>query len=170
MMGIDLDDLYNQLVASEPIGFIDPFNDLGEFDYIQMKFMDPANSLVNKYSGKPYNAMWIQKIEEMRLLFIAYQKALHSHDQKVNFQRRIVYESNDHLDAIVRTYLELGFNFKEIESRVSISYRQLRRGWKRSDYVKMSQPEFYSKIDLSQGQYIPHDRIPESLGAPERLC
>ncbi|NYS33845.1 hypothetical protein HZZ02_08875 [Streptococcus danieliae] len=72
MMGIDLDDLYNQLVASEPIGFIDPFNDLGKFDYIQMKFMDPADSLVNKYSGKPYNAMWIQKIEEMRRLFIAY--------------------------------------------------------------------------------------------------
>lgn len=131
--------------------------------------MEPVSSLVNKYSGKPYTALWKQKIEEMRLLFIDYQKALHSHDQTVNFQRRIVYEANEHLDEIVRTYLELGFNFKEIESRVSVSYRQLRRGWKRSDYVKMNQPEFYSKADLYQGHYIPRHHLPKALGAPERL-
>lgn len=161
----NVDDLYNQLVASDPIGFIDPFNDLGQFDYIQMKFMEPVSNLTNKYSGKPYTALWMQKIEEMRLLFIDYQKALHSHDQMINFQRRVVYESNAHLDAIVTTYLELGFNFKEIEARVSISYRQLRRGWRRSDYVKMSQPEFYSKTNLSQGQYIPRYHLSKDIGA-----
>ena len=29
---------YEQLIKSEPLGFIDPFADLGEFDRFQLKF------------------------------------------------------------------------------------------------------------------------------------
>lgn len=43
--------LYNQLINSEPIGFIDPLTDLGEFDIFQMKFKEPVRYLKNKYSG-----------------------------------------------------------------------------------------------------------------------
>lgn len=50
--------LYNQLINSEPIGFIDPLTDLGEFDIFQMKFKEPVRYLKNKYSGKPYSPHW----------------------------------------------------------------------------------------------------------------
>lgn len=46
---------YNQLLESEPLGFIDPLQDLGEFDSIQMKFKEPVSQLINKYSGHPYS-------------------------------------------------------------------------------------------------------------------
>ncbi|HEO0303543.1 TPA: hypothetical protein U9C93_000379 [Streptococcus agalactiae] len=58
--------LYNQLIKSEPIGFIDPLTDLGEFDIFQMKFKEPVRYLKNKYSGKPYSPHWQNKIEKMR--------------------------------------------------------------------------------------------------------
>ena len=38
-------EFYDQLINSEPIGFIDPFTDLGEFDSIQMKFCEPVRNL-----------------------------------------------------------------------------------------------------------------------------
>ena len=39
-------------------------------------------------------------------------------------------ESKEHVHEIVTTYLKLGFSFKEIEKSVSLSYKQLPRGWK----------------------------------------
>ena len=47
-------DLYEQLIKSEPMGFINPLEDLGEFDVFQMKFKKPVRLLVNKHSGQPY--------------------------------------------------------------------------------------------------------------------
>ncbi|TDE69153.1 modification methylase Sau96I, partial [Streptococcus vicugnae] len=42
--------LYEELLNSESLGFIDPFTDLGEFDVVQMKFKESVHQLRNKYS------------------------------------------------------------------------------------------------------------------------
>lgn len=160
---ISRDSLYNKLINSEPMGFIDPFNDLGEFDAVQMKFIKPVRELVNKYSGQPYSLIWQLKIKEMRQLFIEYQLALYNDDKKSNFQRRNNKATKDHVNDLVTTYLRLGFSFKEIESRLSLSYKQLRRGWRRSDYVTTTNPEFYSKQDLQDGYCLPSSTLPQSM-------
>lgn len=161
---MDREALYNELIQSEPLGFIDPFSDLGEFDSLQLKFKQPVKDLVNRYSGQPYSLTWQHKIMEMRKLFIAYQIALNEEDKQINFQRRTrSEESKEHANAIVTTYLKLGFSFKEIEKRVSLSYKQLRRGWRRSDHIMTNSPEFYSKRDLSEGYCLPGKKLPKSM-------
>ena len=61
---MDREALYNELIQSEPLGFIDPFSDLGEFDSLQLKFKQPVKDLVNRYSGQPYSLVWQHKITE----------------------------------------------------------------------------------------------------------
>lgn len=157
-------ELYEQLINSEPIGFIDPFTDLGEFDSIQMKFKQPVRSLVNKYSGKPYNAHWQNKIEEMRVLYIQYQRSLKLEDEEQAVHNRVRNkESKEHVHEIVTTYLKLGFRFKEIEARVSLFNTRLRRNWKRSDYVTTATPEVYLKRDLQEGICSCSSSIPKSM-------
>lgn len=157
-------EFYNQLINSEPLGFIDPLTDLGEFDSIQMMFREPVRNLKNKYSGKPYNLKWQNKIEQMRELYIQYQKSLIIEDQEENVHKRIrKQESKDHVNEIVTTYLKLGFRFKEIEARVSLFSTRLRRNWKRSDYVTTLNPEFYLKKDLQDGYSMPNSNLPKSM-------
>ncbi|HEM6304495.1 TPA: modification methylase Sau96I [Streptococcus suis] len=157
-------ELYEQLINSEPIGFIDPFTDLGEFDSIQMKFKQPVRSLVNKYSGKLYNAHWQNKIEEMRVLYIQYQRSLKLEDEEQAVHNRVRNkESKEHVHEIVTTYLKLGFRFKEIEARVSLFNTRLRRNWKRSDYVTTATPEVYLKRDLQDGICSCSSSIPKSM-------
>ena len=111
---MDREALYNELIQSEPLGFIDPFSDLGEFDPLQLKFKQPVKDLVNRYSGQPYSLAWQHKIMEMRKLFIDYQIALNEEDKQINFQRRTrSEESKEHATTIVTTYLKLGFSFLE---------------------------------------------------------
>ncbi|SUN25613.1 Uncharacterised protein [Streptococcus agalactiae] len=125
-------EFYNQLINSEPIGFIDPFTDLGEFDSIQMKFKQPVRNLVNKYSGKPYNLSWQNKIEQMRVLYIKYQKSLKLEDEEQRFITELKIKSlKKYVHEIVTTYLKLGFRFKEIEVRVSLFNTRLRRNWEK---------------------------------------
>ncbi|HEO7897954.1 TPA: modification methylase Sau96I, partial [Streptococcus agalactiae] len=108
-------------------GFIDPFTDLGEFDSIQMKFKQPVRNLVNKYSGKPYNLSWQNKIEQMRVLYIKYQKSLKLEDEEQEVHNRVKNKkSKKYVHEIVTTYLKLGFRFKEIEARVSLFNTRLR--------------------------------------------
>lgn len=157
---------YDQLISSEPMGFIDPLTDLGEFDSIQMKFKDPVRNLVNKYSGKPYNLSWQRKIENMRVLYVQYQKSLIMEDQEQAIHNRVRNkESKEHVHEIVTTYLKLGFKFKEIEARISLFNTRLRRNWKRSDYVTTTSPEFYLKRDLQDGYCLPNSSLPQSMKA-----
>ncbi|HEK9999909.1 TPA: modification methylase Sau96I [Streptococcus equi subsp. zooepidemicus] len=157
-------EFYNQLINSEPIGFIDPFTDLGEFDSIQMKFKQPVRNLVNKYSGKPYNLSWQNKIEQMRVLYIKYQKSLKLEDEEQEVHNRVKNkESKEYVHEIVTTYLKLGFRFKEIEARVYLFNTRLRRNWKRSDYVTTTNPEFYLKRDLQDGYYLVNTSLPKSM-------
>ena len=157
-------EFYNQLINSEPIGFIDSFTDLGEFDSIQMKFKQPVRNLVNKYSGKPYNLSWQNKIEQMRVLYIKYQKSLKLEDEEQEVHNRVKNKkSKKYVHEIVTTYLKLGFRFKEIEARVSLFNTRLRRNWKRSDYVTTDNPEFYLKKDLQNGYCSPNSFLPRSM-------
>lgn len=157
-------EFYNQLINSEPIGFIDPFTDLGEFDSIQMKFKQPVRNLVNKYSGKPYNLSWQNKIEQMRVLYIKYQKSLKLEDEEQEVHNRVKNKkSKKYVHEIVTTYLKLGFRFKEIEARVSLFNTRFRRNWKRSDYVTTDNPEFYLKKDLQNGYCSPNSFLPRSM-------
>ncbi|MBF0786971.1 MULTISPECIES: modification methylase Sau96I [unclassified Streptococcus] len=155
---------YNQLINSETMGFVDPLTDLGEFDSIQLKFKEPVRNLVNKYSGKPYNLNWQDKIEKMRVLYIQYQKSLILEDQEQAIHNRVRNkESKEHVHEIVTTYLKLGFKFKEIEAKVSLFNTRLRRNWKRSDYVTTTSPEFYLKRDLQDGYCMPKSSLPTSM-------
>lgn len=155
---------YEQLINSEPLGFIDPLTDLGEFDLVQMKFKKPVRELKNKYSGKSYNLNWQNKIEQMRVLYIQYQKSLMLEDQEQDIRNRVRNrESKKHVHKIVTTYLKLGFKFKEIENRLPLSYKQLIRGRKRSDYITFVNPEFYLKKDLQDGYYLPGTSLPKSM-------
>lgn len=85
---MDREALYNELIQSEPLGFIDPFSDLGEFDPLQMKFKQPVKDLINRYSGQPYSLAWQHKIMKCGSCFITYQIALNEEDKQINFQRR----------------------------------------------------------------------------------
>lgn len=155
---------YDQLISSEPMGFVDPLTDLGEFDSIQMKFKQPVRNLINKYSGKPYNVNWQTKIEKMRVLYIQYQKSLKLEDEEQSVHNRIRNKSSkEHVHEVVTTYLKLGFRFKEIEVRVSLFNTRLRRNWKRSDYVATTSPEFYLKRDLQDGYCLPNLYLPQSM-------
>lgn len=155
---------YNQLLESEPLGFIDPLQDLGEFDSIQMKFKEPVSQLINKYSGIPYSLHWQKKIEEMRSLYIQYQESLKSEDLKLDIHNRVRDKREKaHVHEIVTTYLCLGFRFREIEERVSLSNTRLRRNWKRSNYVTAASPEFYLKRDLQEGYSLPNSALPQSM-------
>ncbi|HEM3642172.1 TPA: modification methylase Sau96I [Streptococcus suis] len=155
-------EFYNQLINSEPLGFIDPLTDLGEFDFVQMKFKEPVHQLNNKYSGQPYNPNWQSKIEQMRGLYIQYQKSIKLEDE--SFRHRVRnQESKKYVHEIVTTYLTLGFKFKEIEKRLPLSYKQLIRGRKRSDYVTTDNPEFYLKKDLQNGYCSPNSFLPRSM-------
>lgn len=157
-------DFYNQLINSEPLGFIDPLTDLGEFDSVQMKFKEPVGKLINKYSGQSYNLKWQNKIEQMRVLYIQYQKSLMLEDRNQDIRNRVRNrESKEHVHKIVTTYLKLGFKFKEIEKRLPLSYKQLIRGRKRSDYVTTRNPEFYIKQDLQEGYCFPNPTLPQSM-------
>ncbi|HEO8394840.1 TPA: modification methylase Sau96I [Streptococcus agalactiae] len=157
-------DFYNQLINSEPLGFIDPFTDLGEFDTVQMKFKEPVGKLTNKYSGQSYNLRWQNKIEEMRVLYIQYQKSLMLEDQNQDVHNRVRNrESKEHVHKIVTTYLKLGFKFKEIERRLPLSYKQLIRGRKRSDYINFVNPKCYLKKDLQDGYCLPNSTLPQSM-------
>ncbi|MCW1076405.1 MULTISPECIES: modification methylase Sau96I [Streptococcus] len=156
--------LYEKLLNSEPLGFIDPLTDLGEFDKVQMKFRKPVRSLTNKYSGQPYNPYWQEKIEEMRLLYIQYQLSLREEDKKENVQTRVkIPETQEHIEEIVTTYLKLGFRFREIEKRVSLSYKKLRSDWSRCDHVTTAEAEFYSKEDLKDGYFFSVAAPPKSI-------
>ena len=154
--------IYQKLLESDPLGFIDPFNDLGEFDSVQMKFKKPVRQLINKYSGKPYNVNWQNKIEEMRILYIQYQKSIKQDDKGVRNRIRNQ-EYKEYIHKIVTTYLTLGFKFKDIEKRLPLSYKQLRQGRKRSDYVQAVKPCFYLKSNLAKGNSFPKRRLPNSL-------
>lgn len=155
---------YNQLLESEPLGFIDPLEDLGEFDSIQMKFKEPVSQLINKYSGLPYSSRWQKKIEEMRTLYIRYQESLKSEDLALDIHSRVRDKREKaHVHEIVTTYLCLGFRFREIEEKVSLSNTRLRRNWKRSNYVTTVSPEFYLKRDLQDGYILPNSTLPQSM-------
>lgn len=155
---------YDQLINSDPMGFVDPLTDLGEFDSIQMKFKQPVKSLINKYSGQPYNLNWQNKIEKMRVLYIQYQKSLRLEEQEQDVHNKIrKRETKEHVHDIMTTYLRLGFRFKEIEARVSLFNTRLRRNWKRSDYVTTKSPEFYLKSDLQDGYCLPNSSLPKSM-------
>ena len=154
--------VYQKLLESEPLGFIDPLTDLGEFDFVQMKFKEPVCQLINKYSGQPYNPNWQNKIEQMRGLYIHYQKSTKLEDEA--FRSRVRnQEYKEYIHKIVTTYLSLGFKFKEIEKRLPLSYKQLIRGRKRSDYVQTVKPCFYLKSNLKKGNPYPKRRLPNSL-------
>lgn len=157
-------DWYHQLINSEPLGFLDPLTDLGEFDIVQMRFKKPVHQLRNKYSGQPYSKSWQLKIEEMRELYIHYQLSLQEDNKKDKYYRRPkTKQSKDHLHEIVTTYLTLGFHFRDIEKRVSMAYQTLRNHWNRSDYVQTVETEFYLKADLSDGYYLPITSLPKSM-------
>lgn len=161
---MDRESLYQQLVNSDPIGFIDPFEDLGDFDSVQMKFKEPVSMLKNKYSGQPYNLNWQKKIEEMRVLYIQYQKLLKLEDQEQRIHKRLRNKkAREHVHEIVTTYLRLGFRFREIESKVALFNTRLRRNWKRSDYVMTVNAEFYLKKDLQNGYCSPNSFPPGSM-------
>lgn len=155
---------FEKLLTSEPLGFIDPLTDLGEFDPIQMKFKEPVRQLVNKYSGQPYSAKWQEKIESMRTLYIQYQISLREEEREQSIRTRIRNkQSKEHVHNIVTTYLKLGFRFKEIESKISLSNTRLRRNWKRSDYVTTTEPVFYLKKDLQKGYCSSTGALPRSM-------
>ena len=155
---------YQKLIESEPLGFIDPLTDLGDFDEIQMTFKEPISCLTNRYSGKPYNSYWQKKIAEMRILYIQYQVSLREDEHADRYFKRIrSTQLRKEAEDIVTTYLILGFGFRDIERKTTISYRTLRRYWKRSNYIRMVEPKFYSKIDLTEGYYLPGTSLPKSM-------
>ncbi|MCC9828376.1 modification methylase Sau96I [Streptococcus agalactiae] len=157
-------EFYNQLINSEPMGFVDPLTDLGEFDSIRMKFKQPVRNLKNKYSDKTYNINWQNKIEKMRGLYIQYQKSLKLEDQEQDVHNRVRNrKSKEHVHEIITMYLRLGFRFKEIEARVPFFSTRIRRNWKRSDYVTTDTPEFYLKKDLQNGYCSPNSFLPRSM-------
>ncbi|MCQ9212391.1 MULTISPECIES: modification methylase Sau96I [unclassified Streptococcus] len=145
---------YQQLCQAEPLGFIDPFEDLGEFDGHLFQFISPVSQLKNKYSGRPYSAHWQKKIHEMRKLYILYQKSLRqSYVSSERMGYAMVSEDKERLDKTISLYLSLGFRFKAISKYIAYSPTRLRKDWKRSDYVASHAGVVFSKQALADGHY-----------------
>ncbi len=154
--------VYQKLMESETLGFTDPFKDLGTFDSVLMKFVEPVEKLVNKYSGNPDSPYWQERIKEMRKLYIEYLECSQSHNESLDYRLRND-EAKKHADEIVTTYLKLGFRFKEIEGKIKLPTKRLRRNWRRSDYVETAKPRFYLKEKLRNGNSFPKHNLPSSL-------
>lgn len=152
---------YDQLITSEPLGFIDPFEDLGTFDAYHMRFKESVRELINPHSGKPYSLNWQTKIQEMRKLYIQYQTSLRDDHHELSHRMRSE-ENQAYVDRIVTTYLKLGFRFSEIERHLSVSSKNLRARYKRSEHIKVNPLEVYDKRDLSDGYMMSKDYIPEN--------
>ncbi|MCW1017553.1 modification methylase Sau96I [Streptococcus anginosus] len=155
---------YEQLIKSEPLGFIDPFADLGEFDRFQLKFKSPVRELLNKYSGERYSPQWQKKIEEMRSLYIQYQISIREDDTENTFETKVRKQSDkESFEEDVITYLKLGFRFAEIEKKMNRSAKRLRSQWKRSQYVETHPAVIYNKQDLQAGYAKSKSYLPGSM-------
>lgn len=152
---------YDQLITSEPLGFIDPLEDLGTFDAYHMRFKESVRELINPHSGKPYSLNWQIKIQEMRKLYIQYQASLRDENHELSHRMRSG-ENQAYVDRIVTTYLKLGFRFSEIERQLAVSSKNLRARYKRSDHIQIHSLEVYDKQDLSDGYMMAKDYIPEN--------
>lgn len=148
---MDSKSLYQQLLDYEPLGFIDPFNDLGTYDALQKSFKEPISDLLNPYSGHPYSKAWQKKIAAMRELYIAYQMSIG--DTTKTYKRGE--EDKAALDRTVSTYLRLGWRFGEIIKRLDYSEGHLRNRWSRNELMQLNQPEFFLKSDLTDGYFTP---------------
>lgn len=155
---------YEQLINSEPLGFIDPFTDLGEFDRFQLKFKKPVKELRNKYSGEHYSLQWQKKIEEMRSLYIQYQIYIRETDTENTFKTRVRKQSDkDSFEEDVVIYLKLGFRFADIEKRMNRSDKRLRNQWRRSQYVETQPAVIYDKQDLRAGYAKSKNYLPKNM-------
>ncbi|ATP38291.1 modification methylase Sau96I [Ligilactobacillus salivarius] len=123
-------------------GLIDPFEgDLGEFDGVTLKFVEPVSKLICKYTGKPYTIQWQRKIEEMRDLYQKWQIEMANNFEDGERRGYIVKKEDVRRNnERIETYLELGFGFKDFAKKVGYSEGSLRNKWNRTELEKAHNP------------------------------
>lgn len=145
---------YQKLYTMAPNGFIDPINDLGTFNDRLLKFEEPVSKLRNPFSGEAYTDIWQTKIEEMRAVYILWQKDIQLKLVSKN-ERRSYMKSEERLDRrkqSVEILLSLGFYFPDVAKIVGYSEKTLRNKWKRSDLNETNERLLITKKNLSQGK------------------
>lgn len=133
--------------------FIDPFEDLGDFNRRLMDFEEPIENLKNKYTGDPYTEYWQSVIRDMRVVYANYQREVQAMlvpDQEKNQYIKDTGQK-EKIRKIVTSLLSLGFSFKDISKRVGYTEKYLRRNYKRSDYNKTSSTIIFLRKDLENG-------------------
>lgn len=149
--------LLKKLREMEPIGFIDPINDLGTFNYFTFRFDEPVSQLTDS-QGKVYSKFWQEKIEEMRQVYIDWQNYLQNVESEVTTQK-------EEINQVVETYLTLGFRFTEFEDRVPYSLKMLRDNWQRSNFLRTNNPQVFLKTKLKKGMVQPQSKLAKIPGA-----
>lgn len=153
-------------------GFIDPFVDLGIFNRRLMEFNEPVECLRNKYTGDPYTPYWQNVIEEMRKVFVNYQRELIA--TRVSIEEKGQYMKDkvqkEKIRKIVVSYLTLGFSFKEISKKVGYTEKYLRRNFRRSDHNQTSSVIILHGKDLERGVQKNLEKLPKDSRASISWC
>lgn len=124
--------LYEELLHSEPLGFIDPLHGLGSFDGYHMKFKEPVEELKNPWSDEPYLPEWQRKITEMRQLYLKWQRALaKENSQSKRPTRNFVTTASvrKEQNRLIQISIDFGFKLKTISKKTGYAEKTLRNSY-----------------------------------------
>ena len=133
-------------VGSKGIFYIDPLYDIGTFDSYHMKFKESIEELINPWNQKPYSPKWYKNIEEMRLIYLKWQKALLDEETQENAKdnsKRINrnYVRNAKIRAeqarLIRIYLQYGFMIPTIARAVEYAEKTVRNSYAYSRHMHL---------------------------------
>lgn len=148
---MDNNKYFEKMSKLAPSVFIDPLSDLGSFNYRLLKFEEPVSSLTNKFSGDPYAKKWWPIIEEMRSIFIEWQKEVQSHLDGSAERTGYIVDENQITEQkeLIEALIRLGFSMKFVAQHVGYSEKTIRnKGFRRSDLNKRTQRQVYYRSSL----------------------
>lgn len=152
---MDIGNEYLQKMYSlAPTILIDPLSDLGLFDYRLLKFVEPISSLKNKITGAPYAKKWIPVIEEMRQIYIEWQREVQkcvdgSHEKRQYATKD--YQKENKKEA-VENLLSLGFSIRYVAKKTGYSEKNLKNsGVRRGELNQRTERAVFRKSDLRKG-------------------
>ncbi|MEY8661432.1 modification methylase Sau96I [Ligilactobacillus faecis] len=168
--------LYEELLQSEPLGFVDPLHGLGTFDGYHMKFKEPVEDLKSPWSGDPYLPEWQHKISEMRQLYLKWQKALVKENKQLKSPTRhfVTTESvRKEQKRLIRIGINFGFRLKTISKKTGYAEKTLRNSYSYSRNFHQSRKNSYvivkNKSEKS-AKKIPFKRYLHTKEGKDRYC
>lgn len=165
------DKFYQKLLKMEPLGFIDPLQDLGTFDSYHMCFLEPVEDLRSRWSGDPYLPLWQDKIAEMRQVYLAWQRALVREGNTENGRPTRNFVSTQSVRkeqaGMIRVCMRFGFSIKNIAYKTGYAEKTIRNEYAYSRHMHPTRKNSYV-IVKDNGEKLPFDRYLRSKEGKER--